>query len=290
MKHKKLDKITPKQIFGLTSLAIIAFIGCSESKEQVNQTEDKEPIREESFANVEESSILDQDFSETILKSNDGYKLLVTEHLSFADTEYYQLFSPDGNLCLVASGCQECCSLAGYTVEYNSEGKEVAVNFIGTLDDEEYQKLNVDEKDSMVDVFKKWLKSSCQKQPIEEFKILRDKDNEVTSIGTIEVPWGYKAKYHLDQWGPFWTSDLSGGVISFFVTLECQQTEGSYVNYLYSNNKIIAELAYWKGTFIKARTYNRMGVMVKEYSDRDMNVLDQCFYDWSETPKWYVEK
>lgn len=290
MNHNKFAIISSKQLRGLTSLAIMAFIGCSESKVQVNQTEDKEPIQEEGFATVKESSVLDKEFSKTTLTSNEGYKLLVTEHLSFADTEYYQLFSPEGNLCLVASSCQECHSLEGYTVEYNSEGKEVAVNFIGTLEDEEYQKLDVDKKDSMVDVFKKWLKSSCQKQPIEEFKILRDTDNEVTSVGTVEVPWGYKAKFHLGQWGPFWSSDLSGGVITFFVTLECQQTEGSYVNYLYSNNKLIAELAYWKGTFIKARTYNRMGVMVQEYSDRDMNVLDQCFYDWSETPKWYVEK
>lgn len=64
---------------------------------------------------------------------------------------------------------------------------------------------------------------------------------------------------------------------------------GSYVNYLYQNNHLVAELAYWKGTFIKARTYNHDGCMVHQYNDRNINIEDQTFQDWEEETKWYVD-
>ena len=63
---------------------------------------------------------------------------------------------------------------------------------------------------------------------------------------------------------------------------------GSYVNYLYQDNHLLAELAYWKGTFIKARTYNRYGSLVAKYEDRSINIEEQTFWDFTEEPKWYV--
>ena len=133
------------------------------------------------------------------------------------------------------------------------------------------------------------LQNSSEKQEAIRFLICRNQEKVVTKVGNIDVPSGYKAKYYLCEWGPFWSHDIDGGVISFFVKLECQEKDGSYVDYLYVNDNLLAELAYWKGKFIKARTYNNMGALVNQYNDRNMNILDQAFYDYYSSTKWYVD-
>lgn len=95
---------------------------------------------------------------------------------------------------------------------------------------------------------------------------------------------------YIKEWGAFWESDLDGGRLGFFVMVEkSREKNGSYVNYLYCNGKLIAELAYWKGVFIKARTYNREGVMVGMYADRSIDIMKQTYGDYWTTPMWYVD-
>ena len=137
---------------------------------------------------------------------------------------------------------------------------------------------------------KRWLETSRHSDNSINFEIERDEEGNVAKVGNLEVPYGFTAKYYLSQWGPFWVSDIDGGCISFFVELIDNNIEGSSVNYLYMDNHLIAEKAYWKGTFIKARTYNYMGCMVETYTDRNINLLDQTFYDFTDTPRWYIDE
>ena len=229
------------------------------------------------------------DFSRTDITSRDNFTLTSVVHNSHASSGFYRLRMPNGNLCLVASGAQEACQLTGYRIDYDDDGSVKSVNFIDALDDEEYRKLNGSSED--VEVMKRWVKASQSHDYGDfSFKIVRDEEGKVKKVGAIEVPYGFSAKYYLAQWGPFWTNDIVGGCIGFFVELIDDNIEGSSVNYLYFDNHLIAEKAYWKGTFIKARTYNHMGCMVEKYTDRNINLLEQTFYDFSETPMWYVDK
>lgn len=230
----------------------------------------------------------EEEFIKHSTVSDDGYTLTSIEHTTFAYTELYQLSSPNGNVCLIAAGAQEQCGLTGYTIEYNSDGTVSCVNFVGDLDYDDYGLLSGTTKD--IEIMKKWLKTSSDSLNVQKFYFIRDKEKNITKIGDIEIPYNYKAKYYLSKWGPFWGSDISGGVLSFFIELQCQETDGSYVNYIYLNNRLLAELAYWKGTFIKARTYNKDGVMVEKYSDRDMDVIEQAYYDYNANTKWYVDE
>ena len=120
---------------------------------------------------------------------------------------------------------------------------------------------------------------------------MRDSTGTVVRIGNVSVPFGYKGRFYVKEWGPFWESDLSGGKLALFAVLEKEETaDRSYVNYLYADNHLVAELACWNGTFIKARTYNRCGAMVKQYDDRDVDIHYVTFFDFDEEPKWYVDK
>lgn len=227
-------------------------------------------------------------FEVTEVKDADGSRCVNTVHKTFASTEHYCLYSPNGNLKLVAAGASESCALYAAIIDYDSLGQVCNVKYADLLDDEEHRKLGSSGTDSTsVQVMKHWLATASI---IYETPIKRDSDNNVISVGAVEVPDGYRAKYYLEEWGPFWTSDLSGGDISFFVLLEkAENTDGSYVNYLYCGNNLIAELAYWKGVFIKARTYNSNGVMVRQYNDRNIDLNSITYYDYDEEPKWYVE-
>lgn len=229
-----------------------------------------------------------EEFTKTVETSDDKFKLIKIEHNSFADTEYYQLYSPNGNLRLIASGAQEACALTtAYRIDYNADGYVSNVSLLGNLEeDTDYS----NEEEDFIETMKRCLYTSIQNNTGERYEIKRDENNEITSIGTIEIPYGYKAKYKIAEWGPFWTSDISGGELGFFVLLENQETDGSYLNYLYYDNKLIAELAYWKGTFIKARTYNSHGTLVAQYSDRDLDILSQTYSDYNTSSKWYIDK
>lgn len=285
-----------------SSIVLALFASCTqgvsktdENENNDKQEETKEPERSMVEANdpsngecIFEASVDEESEGFKVNKTitDDGYQLTSIDHETYAMTDFYQLTSPNGNIRLVASGCSEACAITGYTIDYAKDGKVSTVNFVGALDDDEYRKLN--NTAGGAEIIKNWLFQSSQSDPVERFAILRDESGEVTQVGKVEVPLGYQAKYYLGEWGPFWYHDLDGGVLGFFVLLESKETDGSYVNYLYCDNKLIAELAYWQGKFIKARTYNRWGVMVRQYSDRDMNVQDQAFSDYGVSPKWYV--
>lgn len=222
-------------------------------------------------------------------EDEDGSRCVVIEHLTSPLSEHYRLLSPNGNLRIFASGAQEACGLGGYRIDYDEKGRVCNVMSIGSLDDEEYRKIG---KESSVKVMKRWLEQSLNETPAEQHTpfICRNDRDEIISIGGIRIPSGYKPKYYIREWGPFWESDLNGGHLGFFVVLENVDTaDGSYVNYMYCNGKFIAELAYWKGVFIKARTYNKMGVMVNLYTDRSIDVANQAFYDQRTNPVWYVD-
>ena len=228
------------------------------------------------------------DFLRSEFTSSDNYTLTIVEHTTHASSEFCLLRTPNGNLCLIASGAQESCALSGYRIDYNSDGKVKCVSYLGRLDEDEYRKFDGNNGD--VEIMKRWLETSRHSDNSINFEIERDEEGNVAKVGNLEVPYGFTAKYYLSQWGPFWVSDIDGDCIGFFVELIDNDIEGSSVNYLYMDNHLIAEKAYWKGTFIKARTYNHRGCMVAKYDDRNINLLDQTFYDYSETPRWYIDE
>ena len=231
------------------------------------------------------------DFLRSEFTSSDNYTLTIVEHTTHASSEFCLLRTPNGNLCLIASGAQEACGLSGYRIDYNPDGKVKCVSYLGYLDEDEYRKLHGDNgNNGNVEIMKRWLETSRHSDNSINFEIERDEEGNVAKVGNLEVPYGFTAKYYLSQWGPFWVSDIDGGCISFFVELIDNNIEGSSVNYLYMDNHLIAEKAYWKGTFIKARTYNYMGCMVETYTDRNINLLDQSFYDFTDSPRWYIDE
>lgn len=228
------------------------------------------------------------DFLRSEFTSSDNYTLTIVEHTTHASSEFCLLRTPNGNLCLIASGAQEACGLSGYRIDYNPDGKVKCVSYLGYLDEDEYRKL--DGNNGNVEIMKRWLETSRHSDNSINFEIERDEEGNVAKVGNLEVPYGFTAKYYLSQWGPFWVSDIDGGCIGFFVELIDNDIEGSSVNYLYMDNHLIAEKAYWKGTFIKARTYNHRGCMVETYTDRNINLLDQTFYDFTDSPRWYIDE
>lgn len=223
-------------------------------------------------------------------KDKDGSCCIRIEHHSFPESDHYRLYSPNGNLRIIASGAQEQCGLDGYRIDYDSSGKVCKILNIGELDDEEYGKLGNSE--SSVTIMKRWLQRSLIEEPYGQDStfIRRNKKGNITSIRDIDIPTDYRAKLFIKEWGPFWGSDINGGHMGFFIKVEkVKNTDGSYVDYLYCDGKLIAELAYWKGVFIKARTYNNKGVMVDMYTDRSIDVIEQAYKDNCTEPKWYVE-
>jgi len=222
-------------------------------------------------------------------KDADGSRCVSVEHHSFPASELYTLYSPNGNLRIIASGAQEQCGLDGYRIDYDENGRVCNVLSLGGLEDEEYGKLG----DESVKVMKRWLQHSLKDEPagLDSTFIKRDRDGNITSMRGIDIPSDYRAKLIIKEWGPFWGSDIDGGHLGFFVMVEkIRDLDGSYVNYLYCDGKLIAELAYWKGVFIKARTYNRRGVMVNMYDDRDIDITEQTYNDYWHEPKWYIDQ
>lgn len=270
----------------LAVCATMLAAGCSgESvRQEVVDPENGEQI----FKGYDETE-LGPDFVRTDFTSSDNYTLTTVEHTTYASSNYCQLRTPNGNLCLIASGAQESCALSGCRIDYNPDGKVKCVTYIGYLDDEEYRKLNGGNDD--VEIIKRWMEASRQNNDNNiKFEIERNEEGKVTKVGDLEVTYGFTAKYYVSEWGPFWTNDICGGCIGFFVELIDEDIEGSSVNYLYMDNHLIAEKAFWKGTFIKARTYNHRGCMVETYTDRNINLLDQTFYDFTDSPRWYIDE
>lgn len=278
---------TIKLIAALLIFASLWGCGGNEEKAEINiwgaDPKNAECIYED------DTSLNPEWFETTEDADEDGSRCVVIEHHTFATSEHYRLYSPNGNLRIFASGPQEMGGLSGYRIDYDDKGRICNVMFMGMLDDEEYRKLG---EEPSVKVMKRWLEQSLKETPIEQYAsfICRNDRDEIISIGSVEIPSGYEARYYMQEWGPFWESDLNGGCLGFFVIAEkVDTTDGSYVNYMYCNGRLIAELAYWKGVFIKARTYNKKGVMVNLYTDRAINVTKQAFYDQETNPVWYVD-
>ena len=181
------------------------------------------------------------DFLRSEFTSSDNYTLTIVEHTTHASSEFCLLRTPNGNLCLIASGAQESCALSGYRIDYNPDGKVKCVSYLGYLDEDEDRKL--DGNNGNVEIMKRWLETSRHSDNSINFEIERDEEGNVAKVGNLEVPYGFTAKYYLSQWGPFWVSDIDGGCIGFFVELIDNDIEGSSVNYLYMDNHLIAEKA-----------------------------------------------
>lgn len=228
-----------------------------------------------------------QDFEIASYKNPDGSITYHISHSTFATTEFYSLYSPAGNLRLMAAGPSEMADVYSYLISYNSKGQIDSISVLKPLGDmvaDGMSKLTVK---SAHDLFQQWIQNKNSIQY--SYPVLRDSIGKVVAIGNVAIRDNYKTKLYIKEWGPFWTSDISGGMLGIFVLQEYQgDKSGSYVNYLYQGDHLVAELAYWKGTFIKARTYNHDGSMVHQYNDRNINVEDLTFQDWEEETKWYV--
>lgn len=229
-----------------------------------------------------------QDFEIAGYKNPDGSITYHISHSTFAMTEFYSLYSPAGNLRLMAAGASEMADVYAYLISYNPKGQIDSISVLKPLGDmvaDGMSKLTVK---SAHDLFQQWIQNKNSIQY--SYPVLRDSIGKVVAIGNVAIRDNYKTKLYIKEWGPFWTSDISGGMLGIFVLQEYQgDKSGSYVNYLYQGDHLVAELAYWKGTFIKARTYNHNGSMVHQYNDRTINVEDQTFQDWEEETKWYVD-
>lgn len=228
-----------------------------------------------------------QDFEIASYKNPDGSITYHIFHSTFAMTEFYSLYSPAGNLRLMAAGPSEMADVYSYLISYNSKGQIDSISVLKPLGDmvaDGMSKLTVK---SAHDLFQQWIQNKNSIQY--SYSVLRDSIGKVVAIGNVAIRDNYKTKLYIKEWGPFWTSDISGGMLGIFVLQEYQgDKSGSYVNYLYQGDHLVAELAYWKGTFIKARTYNHDGSMVHQYNDRNINVEDLTFQDWEKETKWYV--
>ena len=229
-----------------------------------------------------------QDFEIASYKNPDGSITYHISHSTFAMTEFYSLYSPAGNLRLMAAGACEMADVYAYLISYNPKGQIDSISVLKPLGDmvaDGMSKLTVK---SAHDLFQQWIQNKNSIQY--SYPVLRDSIGKVVAIGNVAIRDNYKTKLYIKEWGPFWTSDISGGMLGIFVLQEYQgDKSGSYVNYLYQGDHLVAELAYWKGTFIKARTYNHDGSMVHQYNDRNINVEDLTFQDWEEETKWYVD-
>lgn len=229
-----------------------------------------------------------QDFEIASYKNPDGSITYHISHSTFAMTEFYSLYSPAGNLRLMAAGPSEMADVYSYLISYNSKGQIDSISVLKPLGDmvaDGMSKLTVK---SAHDLFQQWIQNKNSIQY--SYPVLRDSIGKVVAIGNVAIRDNYKTKLYIKEWGPFWTSDISGGMLGIFVLQEYQRDKsGSYVNYLYQGDHLVAELAYWKGTFIKARTYNHDGSMVHQYNDMNINVEDLTFQDWEEETKWYVD-
>ena len=229
----------------------------------------------------------DKAFETIHQKYNDGSEYVTIVHNQFANTAYHALYSPHGNLRLIAAGCSEMADIYGYLIDYTPNGKVEKITLLNPLGDmveDGFEKLTPKTANKW---FKQWTENPKSKKY--SYDVKRDSTGAITSIGDVITRDNYKSKLYIREWGPFWTNDLHGGSLGIFVLQEYQgDKSGSYVNYLYQDNHLIAELAYWKGTYIKARTYNRYGSIVRQYEDRSINIEEQAFWDFTEEPKWYV--
>lgn len=273
-------------------MCAVIVCGCTNEKEK---TEYVDPAKGETV-------FRSRGFHEGLVKiertDDDGYRLLAIVNDGSPKNELYELFTPNGNLRLIASGAQEQGGVSGYSIDYNRNGTVARVRYIGMMNDDDYSELA--DSTRSVQAMRRWADGVMEDTGLdcchvaadnyeECYDIVRNDKGGIISIGGIDVPYGYDATFYLSEWGPFWLSDISGGMLAFFVRMECEDRDGSTVDYLYKDGKLLAEMAYWNGKFIKLRTYNHQGSMVGLYKDRDIDILNQAYEDYDVSPAWYVE-
>lgn len=231
-----------------------------------------------------------------IAEDNSGAKCINIEHQEFAYTDFYMLYTPNGNLALIGSGTQEACLMWGYKILYNEDGT-VAEVIDTEIPEDYYKKLTSLERDDPenVKIMKMWYDLPEDKYT-QRYIFNRNSDGEIYSIGDFYVPSGYNIRCFIKEWGYFWSSDISGGDLRLFSILErdlnYNHDSGSFLEYLYVGNRLVAELAYWKDTLIRMRTYNHLGAYVKTYSyqDTDIDIFSICYEDFEslQNTYWYV--
>ncbi len=232
------------------------------------------------------TSLSENEFMINESKDNAGYVAVSIEHMKYAFTDYYALWTPANNLRFILSGCSECGELKGYKIKYDKDGAISEVIKMFCPGDVFIQ---LREKD-ITTRLKTWAKD--QSLEAEHYSIQRDEYGKVTSIGDVRAGNKQTIKYYISEWGPFWDNDVSGGVLGFFVWLIDNDKKGkSAVDYLYVDGHLIAELAYWDEVFIKALFYNREGLFYGITEDRQINILDEAFwiYDIYGSYNWYSD-
>lgn len=261
--------------FAILTLAFLA-ISCAGSDGSGNDPVDAERIYE-------------PDTTAALTKYVDkgGYKMVYNEEPFNCRPHFFALYTPSDNLKLILAACSECGDLAGYKIIYDIDGK---VCDVIVIDDIEFDQDPYPEKDG-IRVLKNWM--NTPEFEGEHFTIVRDEAKNITSVGSIDVPSGYTASYCIKEWGEFWTSDIRGGKLAFFVQLVEKDKEGrSTVDYLYCDGHLVAELAYWNGAMIKALYYDQKGHFqgIKEECDSNSIFWDlwKTIY-FSDPVRWYVD-
>jgi hypothetical protein len=224
----------------------------------------------------------------------DGYKSVGFESYGMCTPWYYTLYSPSGNLLMALSCASEDGELHGYKMVYGPDGK---VEDVIAMDDSIYEDQKSLDPPSYekgyTQVLRRWLSDPYFE--VTHFRIKRDSEGNPEKIGGVYVPHGYTAKYFISEWGPFWGDDIRGGRLAFMVLLEEQDKEGrSTVDYLYVDDHLVAEKAYWNGVFIKALYYDGQGHFDGIYEDRDADVFNEAFWHYigerTEDTPWYLDQ
>jgi len=300
MKRNFTAVVNSLAVSAITTLfALFLLTSCNDgtTSNQKNATEDKASLLwgndPKNGAIVYENPYSHEDVGQsvTIQTDDDGCQLWRNIENESSMTTHIQLFSPNGNLRLVAAGASEAGTVFGYRISHNTDGSVSQVEDIGELNEEPFTGLFEKDEQQHISLLKEWLQAPINEDKYIRYSISYNDKKEIIKAGDIHCPNGYRIKCYIGEWGPFWFHDIEGGNLQFFVLLEnIKDTDGSYVNYLYCNNRLVAEYVYWKDNFIKARTYNQFGAAVSEYSDREMDVMLQAYYDQWESTKWYIKQ
>lgn len=267
-------------------IGLLLMLGAHSCTNKVND----EMKRNEHFVNCDETLYggryaSDERFDVDTTFTDDNYYSISVSHKFFAFTSFTRLYSPTGKLLLIVAGCQEACEQSGYAIEYDGE-RISSVRMIAGLHDEIFWESEAKEADILQDFYTE----SLEKAP--DFTFEYSEKDILCGIKEINSPQSSiheSIECSIDECPSFWSSDLDGGGLCFFVTFKSTDHTGSSVDYLYADGRLVAELAYWRGTFIKLRTYNIYGMLVGVYNNRNIDVKQQVIDDSYEMPQWYVE-
>jgi len=72
----------------------------------------------------------DKAFETIHQKYEDGSEYVSIVHKQFANTDYHALYSPHGNLRLIAAGCSEMADVYGYLIDYTPNGKVEKISLL----------------------------------------------------------------------------------------------------------------------------------------------------------------